>query len=244
MIKKGIILILFVLLFLQGVLASVSFEDLEKEWDVKEGGLIKVSSKQIEIRLMKDGTLYKEINNLILPEEKGFIIFLLPEGRSYYNLEIYDLKTRNKDRLVEYNDIKTINNCSDYYSIKKINDTYTILVCPDYKNKEIEIEIDTILYNDQIPKESKKQVDYGIYFSQITAAFKETITRDFKMRFSISAEKDIWVDLDIRKTYCSIPGMEERLGYNTFICEGYPKIEGQLVFDKVSIFGKDKEKKD
>lgn len=237
--KKISLIIFIILLGVYPVLASLDKEDIESSYNIKTTDILKMSYKEIEIKMMKEGISYKEISNVFIPRGRGYVLFLLPEGKDYDRLEVYDLKTTNKERLVEYNDITQMTSCRNYYTTKKINNTWTILVCPDTKNNEVEIEIDSILYHEDCG------CSLGIYYMQfpeLNAGIKEYLKEDFKVKFKLLIDDMFYLDEGINFTGgCLVSGLKEHKVYNGVICEGYPNITQALIFDNITLSSRDKE---
>jgi hypothetical protein len=189
--KKLVIFILFVILLISPVLASITDKDIEDSYHIKTTEILKTSYKEIELKLLKEGISYKEISNVFVPEGDGYILFLLPEGKDFDRLELFDLKTKDKERLIEYDDITRIDKCENFYSIKKINDTWTMLVCPTVRYNEVQIEIDSLLYHEDCGCE------YGHYYMpplEINAGIKKYLTNDFEVKFRLLMDDSFYFD--------------------------------------------------
>jgi len=239
--RKVLVLCLLICLLMPNILASVNKEDIEKSYGINTGDILKSSYKEIEIELTKEGISYREITNLFISKGEGYLLFLLPEGKDYDKLDLYDLKTPNKERLIELEDITKIDNCEGYYTVKKTNDTWSILVCPNIVYNEVQIEIDSLLYNDN----SGCSVGcYKMIFPEINAGIKEYITEDFRVVFRLLLDDTFYLGEDGEGTNfkgnCSSLNLTEHKLYNGIICEGKPDISIGIIFTNLSITAKDK----
>ncbi len=49
---------------------SPTHQDIENSFNVKKEDMLKISKKDIEIKLMNNGTLYKEVSKIVMPDKK------------------------------------------------------------------------------------------------------------------------------------------------------------------------------
>ena len=238
--KKKVILIFICILLLQPFVFSKENEEGAALFGVSKEGVLETLSQEIEITLMKNGISYKQIQRISFPYQEGFILFILPEGRDYNTLELYDLKTIHKERLIEYKDI-TKTNCSNCYSIKNdSNNTWQILISPNYNQPEVEVEVDALLYPEKIPS-CYKNFDYYLNFPEIAVMDRRYAAKDFHIKFSLSVEDSMIINMNQSNVSCGL-GLKKYPVYNGFICEGVPSFEETLIFGDVSIKAWDKEK--
>ena len=221
------------------ILASVTYESVEESYNIKTTDILKTSYKEIELKLLKEGLSYNEVSNVFIPEDGGYILFLLPEGKDFDKLDLYDLKTKDKDRLIEFDDITKIENCRSYYMTQKINDTWTILVCPKIENNEVQIKIESLLYHGDCG------CSYGNYYIpplEINAGIKKYLKENFEVKFRLLIDDLFYFDEGLNfEGSCSNFGLNERIVYNGVICEGRPNISEALVFTNISLNAWDKE---
>ena len=154
---------------------------------------------------------------------------------------IYNLKSKNRERLIEYRDVSKLKNPENYYSVKKIKDVVSIFVVPPNFLDEIEIEINAILYNNVVKGSSK--VDYlKIFNSEISAGPKEYLSDDFQVRFTIRVDESIYSNMDIANINSKVNGLKVYRISNGYILAGQPQITKELTFGDITLSGKDKEK--
>ena len=230
---------LIAILLISPVLASITYTNVEDSYHIKTTDILKTSYKEIELKLLKEGISYKEVSNVFVPEGDGYILFLLPEGKDFDKLELFDLKSKDKERLVEFDDVTKIEKCENLYSVKKINDTWTFLVCPKVRNNEVQIEIDSLLYHEEC------NCPYGHYYMpplEINAGIKKYLTNDFEVKFRLLMDDVFYFDEGLNfEGDCSSLGLTERKLYNGVVCEGTPQITEALLFTNMSLNARDKE---
>lgn len=237
------ILCLFLLNFIS---ASVQNDELQRTWGIKEGDVLKSYYKEINISLFKDKISYEEVHKLLFSDNLGeYVLFLLPEGKNYSSIVLYDLKGR-EDIILE-RDITKLNNCSNKYSVKRINDTETVLVCPNNNYDEVEIKISSLLYSQETPIACLENgFDYYLYFPEIYAVSERDTTKDFKIKFSLIADDSIKIIPNKYNgtNFCSKAGLNFYSMTQGFVCEGSPKIDENLTmfFNNISLAGINKEK--
>ena len=237
--RKLLMFIILAIILVSSVLASVTHEDIESSYNIKTTDMLKTSYKEIELKLLKEGISYNEISNVFVPEGEGYILFLLPEGKDFDKLELYDLKTKDKDRFIEFDDITKIDNCKNHYTVKKINDTWTILVCPIPRYNEVQIKIESLLYHEDCG------CPYGHYYMpplEINAGIKEYLKEDFEVKFRLLINEEFYLDEGLNFIGdCSNLGLNERQVYNGVICEGKPNINEAIVFTNMTLNARDRE---
>ncbi len=238
------IIFFIILLSLISLVSSLpSDTEVEKIYGIQKDDILNTSHRAVEIILLKDGIFYQENYTLLFPDNGGgYLLFILPEdvGRSEVkNIDLYDIKS-NK-RFQEYDNITDIDNCSNLFMEREINNTLTILSCPDVKNREVEISMTATLRSQSAPEQCTT-IDYFLNFPEIYVGVIDSFTENFKLDFSLTADNSIVVD-QIPNTGCRNVGMDEHPLENGVSCSGKPNVTGTSLFlENISIFGRDKNK--
>lgn len=242
---------MFISLVLLQLISAVSDKEmniiLKEQLGLSKQEILKSSYIKTDFELKKDGVLYSAKQEVTFPYGEGVIIFYLPEGMRYKSLEVYDLKTRDKDRLVRISNYSKLqDNCSGKYAINFIQNSSTIIVCPSIHDKEVEIGIEALLYNQEVPKEYKKTADYYFYFKDFVLPGKGYVTDNFEVDICVSAdETEILINLKPEDINCSkLKGFNPYFINNGACCGGHPKVEEQSLHFNIGITGKDRYKEE
>lgn len=245
--KKNLILFGLIFMLSLNLISSLTQQEIENFYGIHKADVLKTSEKSIEIKLLTDGISYKEKHTILFPNnEKGYVLFVLPQEIHLNNIRkinLYDLKN-NDQSFIKYENITNLDNCSNFFMREEVNNTLTILACPDIKNQEIEIEIDILLFSQNIPF-SCSSFDYYLNFQEIVVGVKEYISEDFKLYFRIDAEESILVSYP-PKTNCEEKGMVKSNLLNGLECQGTfnpNNLDKEfLVLNNIALWGENKEK--
>ncbi len=236
--KKLIAFYVIIILSLNIISALLTQEQFEKNYNLEKADILKISYKEIEIKLLKTEVYYSETYTIKTPDnEESYIPFFLPENSRIMESKLKITNLINGEILYPRENIFITNDCLNKFMLDEVNKTPVIIVCPKIQDQEIRLKIEAYLYYPEIPPScSVEGYDYYINFPEALIGISDYFTEDARLELKVSTDPSIIMTPP--KINCEALGLNK----HEIGCEGSPNLNNSFMVLNVGLWGKDRDK--